>query len=116
MTASAMQNGKAKIVAEYDYCDEGHNRLFQVVRFEPGFDGEPKTFRQRHQNGDGWKWGLGKSRRVLYRLPELVESVPEQIVFIPEGEKDVDSLAAVGCVSTTCPMGANKWRADYNEA
>jgi putative DNA primase/helicase len=116
MTASAPENGKAKIVAEYDYCDESRNRVFQVVRFEPGFDGELKTFRQRHQNGDGWKWGLAKCRRILYRLPELVGSVPEQIVFIPEGERDVDNLTAAGCVATTNPMGAGKWKADYSES
>ncbi|MBC8555585.1 MAG: DUF3987 domain-containing protein, partial [Candidatus Brocadiales bacterium] len=32
-----------------------------------------------------------------------------------EGEKDVDLLWKEGFVATTCPMGAGKWKADYNK-
>jgi putative DNA primase/helicase len=46
---------------------------------------------------------------VLYRLPELIAAGPDEWVFIVEGEKDADNLAALGLVATTCPMGAGKW-------
>ena len=49
-----------KIVATYDYVDEGGNLLYQVVRYEP------KDFRQRKPDGNGgWIWKLGDVRKVL---------------------------------------------------
>jgi putative DNA primase/helicase len=57
-----------KIGATYDYLDEVGSLLFQVCRMEP------KDFRQRRPDGNGgWDWRLGDTRRVLYRLPELLE-------------------------------------------
>ncbi len=44
-------NGKPRIVATYDYRDEGGELLFQVVRYEP------KDFRQRRP-----KVGIGPSK------------------------------------------------------
>ncbi len=60
-----------KIVAEYDYVDEGGKTLFQVVRFDP------KDFRQRRRDPtakDGWVWSVRGVRPVPYRLPELLEA------------------------------------------
>jgi hypothetical protein len=37
-------------------------------------------------------------------------------VLIVEGERDVDTLAGLGFTATTCPMGAKKWRPEYNDA
>jgi 5S rRNA maturation endonuclease (ribonuclease M5) len=55
-------------------------------------------------------------RRVLYRLPELLEAEPNINVFIVEGEKDADNLRReFGLVATTNVGGAGKWREDYNE-
>jgi hypothetical protein len=72
--------GERRIVAAYDYTDEKGGLLFQVVRFSP------KDFRQRRPDPaapDGWTWKLGDTRRVLYRLPELVTHT-DQLVFIVE--------------------------------
>ncbi len=96
------------IVAEYDYKDEQGNLLFQVVRLDP------KGFRQRCRDENGhWAYSLNGTRRVLYRLPELLAD-PTQLVWIVEGEKDVDRLRALGLVATTNPMGAGKWRNEYS--
>jgi hypothetical protein len=63
--------------------DEDGVLLYQVCRFEP------KTFRQRRPDGNGgWKWNLNGTRRVLYRLREVLEA---PIVFVVEGEKDVET-------------------------
>jgi len=52
---------------------------------------------------------------VPYRLPEVVEAVKQgETVFIVEGEKDAETLAEWGLVATTNPMGAGKWREDFN--
>ena len=32
-----------------------------------------------------------------------------------EGEKDVDNLARLGFAATCCPMGAGKWKPEYND-
>ncbi|QXD15810.1 hypothetical protein GQ464_002355 [Rhodocaloribacter litoris] len=99
-------------VARYTYRDEGGRPLYQVRRYQP------KTFRQYRREGDGWRAGLGGVRRVLYRLPEVLEAARAgRVVIIVEGEKDVDRLADLGFVATTCAMGAGKWRdGGYSEA
>src|SRR5262245_4836526 len=100
-----------KIVKTYDYRDEVGELLFQVVRFEP------KDFKQRRPDGrSGWIWKLGDTRRVPYLLPELVKAVAAgETIYIPEGEKDVDSLRAIGRAATTNPGGIKKWRAEYSQ-
>lgn len=103
--------GLGQEVARYDYQDEEGRVLFQAVRYEP------KDFRQRRLDAEsptGWSWGLKGTRRVLYHLPDLLASGPEQPVYIAEGEKDVDHLRDLGLVATTNPMGAGKWQPEYN--
>jgi 5S rRNA maturation endonuclease (ribonuclease M5) len=98
--------GRGRIVDTYEYHDEKGVLLFQVVRFEP------KSFSQRRPdpNRPGeWIWSLGKIRRVLFGLPELLAADPAETVWICEGEKDVDRLRALGLVATTSPQGADKW-------
>jgi hypothetical protein len=110
---------KPEIEAFYDYRDEKGNLLFQVVRFRPRVvDGKPKKdFRQRRPDGKGgYVWKLKGVRRVLYRLPQLVQADPKKLVFVVEGEKDVDNLSKLGLIATTNPQGAGKWRSEYNDA
>lgn len=97
------------IAAEYDYTDERGEVLYQVCRKNP------KGFFQRRPDGKGgWENNLNGVRRVLYRLPELLESDPSATVFVCEGEKDVDALRSLGLVATTNPGGAEKWRNEYS--
>ena len=99
-----------RIVATYDYTDETGALLFQVCRYDP------KDFRQRRPDSNGgWTWNLNGVHRVLYRLPELVDADPATWVFLDEGEKGADDLAALGLVTTTNPGGAGKWREEYSE-
>ena len=111
--APASDNGRQPftIVATYDYQAADRSRLYQVVRLDP------KDFRQRRPDGNGgWVWKLDGVPRVLYRLPQLLDAAPDEIIFIPEGEKDVEALAAVGAIATTNVGGAGKWRKEYAEA
>jgi putative DNA primase/helicase len=99
-----VQVGGREVERFYDYTDEQGQRLFQVVRYHP------KGFSQRRPDGKGgWANNLGNVRRVLYRLPELLESPSSEPVFVVEGEKDAESLRALGLVATTNPGGAGKW-------
>jgi hypothetical protein len=102
-------NGKPPrddVVARYLYTDEHGKTLFRVCRTAS------KKFFQERFEGDAFKSGLGDTRRVLYRLPELAKA---KSVSVVEGEKDVETLRAVGLVATTNPMGAGKWDDRYAE-
>ena len=101
---------KPRIVQTYDYRDESGAVLYQAVRKEP------KAFLQRQPDGrGGWTWNLKGVRLVPYRLPELIAADPSETVYITEGEKDADRLAAAGLVATTSSGGAGKWRKGYAE-
>jgi putative DNA primase/helicase len=94
-----------RIVATYGYCDERGDLLYQTVRYDP------KDFKQRCPDGrGGWIWKKGP-RQVLYRLPEVLEA---PIVFVAEGEKDVETLRDQGFVATTNAGGANaQWLPEF---
>jgi putative DNA primase/helicase len=98
---------KSRIVASYDYTDEHGMLLYQVVRYQP------KDFKQRRPDGHGgWIWRKGL-RQVLYRLREVAEA---PIVFVVEGERDVETLREHGFVATTNAGGAKApWLPSYTE-
>jgi hypothetical protein len=99
---------KRRVVKTYDYPDENGQVLYQVVRYEP------KDFRQRRPDGKGgWIWNLGNTRRVLYRLPELLQ-FRDATVFVCEGEKDADRVASLEHCATTVASG--KWTDDCIKA
>ncbi len=98
---------RPKIVATYNYEDENGNLLFQTVRYEP------KDFKQRRPDGNGrWIWNLKGVRLIPYRLPDVIRA---QEIFIVEGEKDVETLRDAGFSATTNPLGAGKWRSEFNK-
>ena len=116
-TRTTSQDARPQAVAVYDYTDQNGVLLYQKVRYEP------KTFRQRRPDGNGWSWSLGDTRRVLYRLPEVVAAIAAgDLVFVCEGEKDANGMRAAGMTATTWTEGAwkpdqkPKWRAEYTEA
>lgn len=87
-------------LAEYAYYDELGTHLYDVVKFPP------KEFRQRRADGE---WSMRGVRRVLYRLPELTK---QAVVYIAEGEKDVNRLWREGLAATCNVGGAGKWKPD----
>jgi putative DNA primase/helicase len=91
------------IITTYDYTDENDQPLYQAVRFEP------KSFQQRRPDGSGgWIWNLNAVRRVMYRLPRLLEWLgSSHTIHIPEGEKDADALINLGLAATTTAGGVN---------
>lgn len=105
---SAAARVDRRIVATYDYRAPDGTLLYQNVRYEP------KTFRIRRPGpsgrGEDWIWSLGEVRRVVYRLPELAE---QPVVYLVEGEKDVDRLWSLGLPATTGAAGAESWRDEY---
>ena len=64
--------------------------------------------------------------KIPYRLPEMLAALarnPSTDVFIPEGEKDAETLAALGLIATTSSEGAtnpkskkaSNWTSDLNK-
>jgi putative DNA primase/helicase len=103
------ERGARQFGAIYDYRDERGTLLYQVLRREP------KGFVQRKPDGDGWAYKLNGVRRVLYRLPDIIQAAAGSRVFVVEGEKDADRLAGLGLVATTNAGGAGKWSAEFAE-
>jgi hypothetical protein len=105
----AVPTPRPRIDVTYDYQDEQGSTLYQVLRYTP------KDFKQRKPDGNGgWVWRLGDVRRVPYRLRELLAAPANALVFVPEGERDVNTLANLGLVATCNPGGAGKWHREYN--
>ncbi len=95
------------IVATYSYTDEVGTLLYQIIRLEP------KRFQQRYPDAyGGWIWKK-HPRQVLYRLPAVLEA---PIVFLVEGEKDVETLLTHGFIATTNAGGAvAPWLDSFSE-
>ncbi|CDI01172.1 putative Phage/plasmid primase, P4 family [Candidatus Competibacter denitrificans Run_A_D11] len=107
--------GPRQIVATYCYRDAAGLEVRQKIRYAP------KDFRIRHRGPAGeWIYKAGPGPAVLYRLPELRQAIAQGVtVFVVEGEKDCDRLAAGGLIATTNIEGAAKpdqkakWRREY---
>jgi len=127
---SAKEQPEKRIVNAYDYTDEGGNLLYQAIRFSdksfayrrPNPENPPSLERRLDPNDPDdrkhWlsPWGLGDDTKlVLYRLPQWLEASKQDRQIIVEGEKDQETLEKLGFVATTNPMGAGKWKADYNQ-
>ncbi|WP_073266737.1 hypothetical protein [Cryptosporangium aurantiacum] len=119
----------AEIESEHPYCDAAGEVLFTVVRWLS----DPKFSTRRHDASGRWKPGaVPAADRVLYRLPEIAPAIAADApIYVVEGEKDADALAAAGVVATTAPFGApavpqpgstatwsaaNKWLPQYTAA
>jgi len=107
---------KLTLTNTYDYTDEAGNLLFQKLRYvnEEG----KKEFRQRKPDGaGGYVYSLGDTPKVLYNLPSVIEAKKKgRSIWLVEGEKDADTLIALGDTATTMPGGAGKWLPIHTEA
>lgn len=99
------ESQKARTIAIYDYRDAQGTLRYQVLRKEP------KAFVQRRPDGQGgWLWNLQGVEPLLYKLPELLETIAAgEDVWIVEGERDVETLARHGAVATCNSGGCGKF-------
>ena len=101
---------KLTLVANYDYRDAVGNLVFQKQRLVDE-DGK-KTFVQRRIDPETGEWvkNLDGVEKILYNLPMVCAARDAgQVIWVVEGEKDVDTLSEMGIVATTMPGGAGKW-------
>jgi hypothetical protein len=90
----------------------------EYMRAAPGKDWQP------FKDAKFAQWPITRERKtfdaaklVLYQLPSVLKAIAEgNVVYLAEGEKDCDNIAALGLVATTNAMGAGKWRPEYTEA
>ncbi|BBZ38816.1 toprim domain-containing protein [Mycobacterium conspicuum] len=106
-------------VRVYTYLSPTGTPVQQVIREECTCTGQPhKQFRQRYR--DAHQWVYRKPRGftpVLYR-PNAIRSAAKTgaWVWVTEGEKDADTLAALGCLATTNAQGAANFPAEMVDA
>ena len=113
-----------KVTAGHTYTDATGALLFEKQRREPKpghpARGHAKTFTVRRPDPDKpgrWLYSLGKTERPLYRLSEVGEAIAAgRRVFVVEGEKDADNLAALGFVATCNDGGAGSWQQQHTDA
>ena len=94
--------------AVYEYYDSGGELRYAVFRYR--LPSGAKTFTQHPPDGrGGWKFGAGCMDGVEplpYRLLDLIAADPEEPVWVVEGEKDADRIAALGLIATTNHQGS----------
>jgi len=110
----------------YVYTDAEGRTIFHVLRYRQE-DGS-KTFLQGVPNPQargGYDWKTSQLHHPLYRLPEVLAAIKAgKPVYVVEGEKDVETLRAIGLTATTNPGGASasqdartlKWLPEHTEA
>lgn len=120
-------DARREIEATYDYRDADGSLVFQVVRFlfrlpdgtyQKTKDGKKKKLHlQRRPDGQGgWVWKMEGVRTVPYRLPEALEAIADdRTIFVAEGEKKCDALAALGFSAVCNPAGAGKWPEHFRD-
>jgi len=118
---------RGTVVAAYDYRNAAGELIFRKLRLEP------KSFELRrpvvvpartegpvqHSEYVSWRAGLKdeQGRYVVepapYNLPELLAA---EVVWIVDGEKDADRLAAEGVIATCSPYGMARWRDEFSDS
>jgi len=98
-------------VDQYDYENERGDALYFVSRYEDHGNGK-KQFKQWHEKGGEKIWGIKGITRVLWRLPQVIQS-PD--VVLCEGEKCVKAFESIDYVATTNSGGSSGWVDAYSE-
>lgn len=100
----------------YSYKDEKGIELYRKVRVEPGKDVRSKDFRLERVDEEGSiVYKIKGCRRVLYRLPELLQAIAEnKPVYLVEGEKDADKLWRHNLPATTA-LDSSYWPNEFTE-
>src|SRR5277367_1146269 len=105
-TGSVKTHKSARLMSEpriYVYTDDFGEVAYRKVRYD-----QPKRFVWESLNEAGhWTRGLKGRTLFLYRQPELISS-PDP-VWLPKGEKDVETLRALGMTATTSGGASDSW-------
>jgi DNA polymerase len=101
--------------AFYIYTDAAGRPYQGAKRYYKKTNGEwKKHFAQYHYKDGAWSIGEPKGPKFPYQLPALIAAPLDGVVFIPEGEKDCETLAALGMIATTNPGGSKVWQPELS--
>ena len=92
--------------ARYNYTDLNGNLIYFVCRMEH------PTKKKEFVQGTPSHWGISDITPVPYNWPIIAAS---EWCVVVEGEKDVETLRAIGIPATTNSGGAKKWRPEFAE-
>lgn len=92
--------------ARYEYRDLDGKLVYFVCRMEH------PTKKKEFVQGTPTHWGIGDVKPMLYNWKVVHES---GWCIVVEGEKDVETLKAIGVPATTNSGGAKKWRPEFAE-
>ena len=107
---------KKELVKTYKYHDESGKLLYEKLRFRLEDGTKSFSHRRPDPNSPGnYIYNLKDTRKVLYRLPEVIKSIEAgEDVWLVEGEKDADIIyERYGIPATTMTNGANSWDPSY---
>ena len=96
---------RSRETGHYEYVDGDGTVLYRTVRVEK--PGGKEFIAQRPDGRGGWIAGIKGVERVPYRLPNLLAAPLDSVVFVAEGERKADTLAAWGFTATAVAFGAN---------
>lgn len=111
-------------VAVYVYKNEEGIALRRKVRWEPGFNGQTKSFSwEKPDNAGNWIKTSGDGNpRILYGSEKLLEARrSHRRIMVVEGEKDCETGNRLGLVTVCNPEGAAqssqrpKWQQAYSQ-
>jgi len=108
----SVANKYQPLQAEYMYYDEKGKYIYSKLRFATE-DGGKKMFCAVN-NGSSYDYKSVPKERVLYKLPQLLLAIQNgcKLVYIVEGEKDVETLSKLGMTATTSGS-ANSWKKEF---
>ena len=99
--------------AAYVYTDELGNNLFRKVKYVTRDPDQPKFFYFERWENDHWRCKKTSDEKILegvrivpYRLAKFFG---KSTVILCEGEKDAETVAALGFMTTSSPFGHNNW-------
>lgn len=100
--------------ATYYYTNASGAILWRKIKSRCA-DCHKKTFKiQRRLSGSTYVNGLGNAPKVPYNLAAVTDAVQEgHPVWVVDGEKDVETLRALGEVAMCPPDGAGSWIEGY---
>lgn len=91
------------------YRDEKGTPIKQAIKYVDG------SWRQMGYYEGAWRPKVKGLRDIPYRLEELVKDTSERMLFIFEGEKDVDRAVLFDLLATCNAGGAGNWKPELNE-
>jgi len=107
-----LKKWQINLVAEYRYTDADGNYLYSKLRYE-GDGIEGKEIRYGRIVDGEYTSGKGGAEAELYNVMALKQAIRQgKTIYYVEGEKDVESLKALGLTAVTAG-GTSDWKKQY---